>query len=83
MKSDETQFGTMLHALQERAKELNCLYRVDELLNQSELPLDQILRGIVEILDAEPPDSARSDIERAVEACPTRALFITEISEEG
>ena len=40
-------------------------------------------RGIVEILDAEPPDSARSDIERAVEACPTRALFITEISEEG
>jgi len=40
-------------------------------------------RGIVEILDAEPPASARSDIERAVEACPTRALFITEISEEG
>ncbi|MFM8599507.1 MAG: ferredoxin [Mycobacterium sp.] len=40
-------------------------------------------RGIVEILDTEPPDSARADIERAVEACPTRALFITEISEEG
>ena len=35
MKPDETQFGTMLHALQERAKELNCLYQVGELLSQS------------------------------------------------
>ena len=40
----------MLHALQERAKELNCLYRVGELLSQMDLPLDDILRGIVEIL---------------------------------
>jgi ferredoxin len=35
-------------------------------------------RGIVEILDARPPDDARADIDRAVESCPTRALFITE-----
>ena len=35
VKPDETQFGTMLHALQERAKELNCLYQVGELLSQS------------------------------------------------
>jgi ferredoxin len=33
-------------------------------------------RGIVEILDTEPPDEARDEIERAIEACPTRALFI-------
>ena len=33
-------------------------------------------RGTVEVLDSEPPESARSEIERAVEACPTRALFI-------
>ncbi|MEI6699749.1 MAG: ferredoxin [Mycobacterium sp.] len=33
-------------------------------------------RGTVEILDTQPPDEARPDIERAVEACPTRALFI-------
>lgn len=33
-------------------------------------------RGIVEILDAEPPDDALDEIERAVESCPTRALFI-------
>ena len=35
-------------------------------------------RGVVEILDAEPPDEARPEIERAVESCPTRALSIVE-----
>jgi len=47
---DETQFGSMLHELQERAKELNCLYRVGELLSQSDRPLDEILRRIIEVL---------------------------------
>ena len=50
MNRDEPQVAAILHELQERAKELNCLYRVDELLNQPELPLERILRGIVEIL---------------------------------
>ncbi len=43
-------------------------------------------RGTVEILDAEPPDEAREAIARAVESCPTRALWITEkpsITEKG
>lgn len=40
----------ILQELRERAKELNCLYRVDELLNQPERPLEHILREIVEIL---------------------------------
>lgn len=35
-------------------------------------------RGHVEILDHEPPDEMREDVERAVEMCPTRALSITE-----
>jgi len=35
-------------------------------------------RGTVEILDAEPPDRVRAEIERAVESCPTRALSIIE-----
>ena len=38
-------------------------------------------RGTVEIVDAEPPDDVRPDIERAVESCPTRALSITEVDE--
>ena len=50
MKPDDTQFGTMLHALQERAKELNCLYQVGELLSQSTRPLEEIFRGIIEVL---------------------------------
>ena len=31
----------VLHALQERAKELSCLYRVDEILSQPGKPLDE------------------------------------------
>ncbi|HVP54607.1 MAG TPA: PEP/pyruvate-binding domain-containing protein [Candidatus Eisenbacteria bacterium] len=50
MNRDEAQVPTILRELQERAKELNCLYRVDELLNQSDVPLEQVFRGIVEIL---------------------------------
>jgi hypothetical protein len=50
MNRDEPQVADILHELQERAKELNCLYRADELLSQPELPLEQILCGIVEIL---------------------------------
>ena len=34
-------------------------------------------RGKVQILDAEPPDDAREEIERAVDMCPTQALLIT------
>ena len=34
-------------------------------------------RGKVEILDAEPPDDAREEVERAVDMCPTQALLIT------
>ena len=50
MKPDDGQFGSMLHALQERAKELNCLYHVGELLGQIDRPLDELFQGIVEIL---------------------------------
>jgi ferredoxin len=35
-------------------------------------------RGTVEILDSQPPDAMREDVERAVEMCPTQALFIKE-----
>ncbi|ETW26541.1 ferredoxin [Mycobacterium gastri 'Wayne'] len=35
-------------------------------------------RGKVEIVDAQPPETARGEIERAVRMCPTQALFIKE-----
>jgi ferredoxin len=35
-------------------------------------------RGVVEILDPEPPDDMRDAVELAVDMCPTRALTIEE-----
>ena len=40
----------ILHDLQERAKELNCLYRVDELLGREEAPLDDVLGEVIRTL---------------------------------
>ena len=38
-------------------------------------------RGKVEILDPQPPEEARPEIEQAVLACPTQALLIKETGE--
>ena len=35
-------------------------------------------RGVVEIVNPEPPEDARDEVQRAVESCPTQALFIKE-----
>ncbi|CAM3326510.1 hypothetical protein MYFR107205_04835 [Mycolicibacterium frederiksbergense] len=35
-------------------------------------------RGVVEILDPEPPDELRDAVELAVDMCPTRALTLVE-----
>ncbi|MDG5483041.1 ferredoxin [Mycolicibacterium gadium] len=35
-------------------------------------------RGKVEILDTEPPDDIRDEVQNAVDMCPTQALFIKE-----
>ena len=40
-------------------------------------------RGQVEILDAEPPEDARPQIEQAVWACPTQALSIRKTGNGG
>lgn len=39
-----------LHSLKERAKELNCLYQVDELLNNSRLPISDMLKAIAQVI---------------------------------
>jgi hypothetical protein len=41
---------SVLWSLQERAKELNCLYRVDEILGARELPADEVLSAVVEAI---------------------------------
>ena len=50
MIKDEAQVGVILRELQERAKELNCLYKVDELLNRSDLSLEEIFRAMIGVL---------------------------------
>ena len=40
-------FKTFIHVLEERAKELNCLYRLEDLLNQSETSLEDVAYGII------------------------------------
>ena len=42
----------LLNSLQERAKELNCLYHVEEALSASDKGLDEALRGVLEAIPA-------------------------------
>jgi pyruvate,water dikinase len=40
----------LIHDLKERAKELNCLYQVQELIGTPEISIDELCQGIVKIL---------------------------------
>jgi hypothetical protein len=40
----------IIDSLQERAKELNCLYRVHDLVVRSDVPVDEICRSLIELL---------------------------------
>lgn len=50
MTEQEKPIDSLIYDLRERAKELNCLYQVQELLNQQELSIDEISRGIVNVI---------------------------------
>src|SRR3954463_253717 len=51
MRHDEAQLISIMQSLRERAKELNCLYRVDDLLSSgSDLPMEEVLQGIIDAL---------------------------------
>ena len=50
MPAPERPANKLLEALQERAKELNCLYRVDEVLSRSEAQEDDVYRDLLEII---------------------------------
>jgi len=39
--------STLLHSLQERQKELNCLYRIEEILENSELAIDELIYAVI------------------------------------
>lgn len=48
MDENSNSANQLLHILKERAKELNCLYQVEELLNNPDLTLPEIFNGIIE-----------------------------------
>jgi len=48
--TDQRSLDTILRELQERAKELNCLYRVDEILNRADLVLDRALDALLGVI---------------------------------
>lgn len=50
MNHHELSQESMLHSLQERAKELNCLYQVDELLGNGDLSLPEMLEAVVQVI---------------------------------
>jgi len=52
MSTPETPIKQLLASLQERAKELNCLYRVDEILADPDLPLAETYQRLVDALPA-------------------------------
>ncbi|MBI2837895.1 MAG: hypothetical protein HYX75_06250, partial [Acidobacteria bacterium] len=56
---------TLLWALQERAKELNCLYEIEELLKNPDAPLDEVFRGVVRAIPPgwQYPDVCRAKVE--------------------
>ena len=50
MRQDDPRMRVILHDLQERAKELNCLYHVGELLAHPDWRLEQTFQAIVKVL---------------------------------
>jgi pyruvate,water dikinase len=52
MNPPDKPIDRILHDLQERAKELNCLYRVDEALGREDASLDDVLGEVVRTLPA-------------------------------
>ena len=65
-KTSAQPLDSVIHELKERAKELNCLYTVQELLNTPGLSLDKICQGI---LKAIPPAWQYPDI------CATEIVY--------
>ena len=52
MSAQDTPIQQLVESLEERAKELDCLYRVDTVLSDPTRPLAEICRGLVEALPA-------------------------------
>ncbi len=52
MTSNKKSWETVLVALKERAKELNCLYSIEEILNDKNVPMEKALQSVVNVIPA-------------------------------
>ncbi len=52
MDNHSERVSDLIRSLQERAKELNCLYRVEEIINVEGVGLDVILRDVIDVIPA-------------------------------
>ena len=52
MADQQNSIDKLLNDMRERAKELNCLYQVEELLNKTHLPLPEIFQQIIQAVPA-------------------------------
>ncbi len=65
MTDDGRPADALLAALQERAKELNCLYEVEELLARADLEIDEVFAAVVQVIPPgwQYPDVCVAEIE--------------------
>ncbi|MDP8207597.1 MAG: PEP/pyruvate-binding domain-containing protein [Candidatus Electryonea clarkiae] len=50
MPKQKRKVDSLIDALQERAKELNCLYQVEEILINSDISIDEVFEGIIKAI---------------------------------
>jgi len=50
MNLDDQQIESLLNSLQERAKELNCLYKIEEFMNLPDATVEEVCKGIIEAI---------------------------------
>jgi len=62
MTEKDKSLDKIFHELKERAKELNCLYEVQELLNRYDLDIEEVFSGIIKAI---PPGWQYPDVCRA------------------
>lgn len=66
MTNQHADIDKLLYELKERAKELNCLYEVQELISHPDLTIDEVCQGIIEAI---PPGWQYPDICQAKITC--------------
>lgn len=70
---------SLVHDLQERAKELNCLYKVQELLSHPDLSLEEVCQGIIKAIPPgwQYPEICQAQITLHGKTCQTEDFAAT------